>query len=641
MPENLSVLLHNSAGLKWAFELQTGGYALGGLSLRDQLLETPLQAGMLCLRNIHTSEQRWLPAQTALQKGPCEASFSGKANVDESEFTFEVSVKLDDNLPAACLTFTWQVDQDIQGWEVCLAYQDAFSNPWIAHFYPFCEDAKFIAQNPLTYMGVPAVMLYRDDLSMGLLFGIDPAADYLNPTTWTGQIGLFFMDQVIPPQFRVGGGKLSSGIEYSFPLQLVLSDAGEPTCLVTDLVENWVSLNKFDVEPFFVRTPQQALDLFLEGRRSTSSWNPGVGYRLEEGDPHSNFVYLGEQPLSAYFEYRIYLLTGESIWRQRCLEQIDFILKAQETNPTHMHYGAFHTAYDLWKQAFDSDDRGRNVGYKPDLNAYMARYILMTWKLVKEQEGIEHQDWYRAAVLATDWVLRQRNPDGGLPQKVDIKTGSKSISVVSGRALPAMPVIAELTGDKRYQAFAVSLEAYLVECVEAHFRFTGHHPDLPPDEIEEASVWGAIEYWLGKFDHDKNPNTLQHAVADAYLAFLWWCPKQLSWVHNPTLFGSAEQQHFLQYSIYCYQNRKIQCLHRLADATSNSFFSKLYERLLQGVFWTQVTAGDQRGATHERIADPWLERGDYGEPADFNSLGSIYMGEQSLDTMLQLIEIYQ
>jgi hypothetical protein len=45
------------------------------------------------------------------------------------------------------------------------------------------------------------------------------------------------------------------------------------------------------------------------------------------------------------------------------------------------------------------------------------------------------------------------------------------------------------------------------------------------------------------------------------------------------------------------------------------------------------------GAAHERIADPWLARHDYEEPADFNSLGTIYMGEQILDSLLQVLEM--
>jgi len=73
--------------------------------------------------------------------------------------------------------------------------------------------------------------------------------------------------------------------------------------------------------------------------------------------------------------------------------------------------------------------------------------------------------------------------------------------------------------------------------------------------------------------------------------------------------------------------------------TSDRLFKELYDQILQGIFWTQEVEGDLVGATHERIADPWLARSDYGESPSFNSLGTIYMGEQSLDTMLQLVEM--
>jgi hypothetical protein len=255
-------------------------------------------------------------------------------------------------------------------------------------------------------------------------------------------------------------------------------------------------------------------------------------------------------------------------------------------------------------------------------------------------------------------VLRQRNADGGLPQVVRdpfvymedsddaARAGEgsmdkyyhKSISSTPGRALPALPIIAEITGEERFREFAERLEVFVRRDVEGRFRFTGHHPDLPPDELEEASIWGVVEYWLDKYERFRDEEYLNRAVADALLSLLWWCPKQLSWVANPTQCASAEQQHFLQYSLYCYQNLKVRCLRRLHQYTGDQLFDKLYERVLQGIFWTQVTEGDLRGATHERIADPWLARDDYGQ-ASFDSVGTVYMGEQSLDCMLQLIEM--
>ncbi len=78
-----------------------------------------------------------------------------------------------------------------------------------------------------------------------------------------------------------------------------------------------------------------------------------------------------------------------------------------------------------------------------DINVWMARYILQTWQRVKEKEGVDRQDWYKAAMASLNWVLAQQNPDGGLPQCVDIETGEKSQSVVCGRALVGLPIIAE------------------------------------------------------------------------------------------------------------------------------------------------------------------------------------------------------
>ncbi|MCD6365541.1 MAG: hypothetical protein J7M14_06665, partial [Planctomycetes bacterium] len=576
-----SIEVRNSAGLRWVFDRQEDGYSLGTIYLHGERVELPLSSGILALRNKATGEQRWLKANQAERVDSGTVRFSGKALVEGVLFSFLSTVSLEAGLPAAHLGMEWSVDRDLPGWEVCFAYHEKFSHSWTGHIYPVAMDAKFIERSPLTYVGIPAVLTYRDDLSLAVLFGIDPGFDYLNPTTWTGDTGLFFMDQLAPPQFRVGGGEFRSGATYSMPLQLVFNDSGDYVNTITHLIRTWVRMNHFTVTPIHVRTADEALSLFLAGRRKTSMWNPGIGYRLEEGDPESNFVYIGEQPLSAYFEYLIYEMTGDKEWRRRCFEQMDFVLRAQQLDRSRYDYGAIHTAYDLGKHAFDSNDRGRNVGFKPDLNAHIARYMLLTWERVRNHEGINRQDWYQAAVRAADWVLRQRNPDGGLPQVVEIETGRKSMSHAAGRALPALPVLYRITGDPRYLRFARSLERYTREYTEGHLRFTGHHPDLPPDELEEASIWGLVEYWLNKYERTGEKQYLERAVADAYLAFLWWCPKDLSWVKNPTLGASAEQEHFLQYSIYCYQNRKIECLHRLSQLTGIPLFGALFDRITQ------------------------------------------------------------
>ena len=170
--------------------------------------------------------------------------------------------------------------------------------------------------------------------------------------------------------------------------------------------------------------------------------------------------------------------------------------------------------------------------------------------------------------------------------------------------------------------------------MEGRFWYTGMHPDLPPEDFEQDSIYAVVESWLNRYDLTGDKDCLDHAVANVYYALLYWCPKQLSWVKNPTQCAHSEQQHFNQYSVYNYGNRKIQCLDRLYKKTNNPLFDSLKNRVMQLNFFTQVTEGPYRGAITEAIADPWLER-----KGGFEWQGSPYTSELISDLMLQLIEL--
>jgi hypothetical protein len=205
--------------------------------------------------------------------------------------------------------------------------------------------------------------------------------------------------------------------------------------------------------------------------------------------------------------------------------------------------------------------------------------------------------------------------------------------VVSGRALVAFPIIHRITGDPRYGAFAAQLEEFLRRKVEDRIWFTGAHTDLPPGDYEADSVWQAVEYWLNKHEWTGDADALAHAEADALLAFLMMCPKQLSWVQNPTQTSHAEQQHYLQYSNYCYTNAKIACLRRLGTFTRRRLYQDLAERVMQCGFWAQETQGDWMGCQYERLSDPW-----HGVSRDVNSKGTRYLSELAVEQALQLLE---
>lgn len=625
------IILKNPAGLRWELAHTPMGWALGQILLNQEPLSEPVRSGMMSLRKMHTGEERWLFAASGVQVNERKAHLEGRNQVDGISFEFRMDIELAEELAAVDIRTRWALSNDLEGWEVCLACQNNDSEELRCTMYPFAGNSVALERQRLNSIGVPAAVLFRRDFSIVALFGINPASDYLNPKTWTAATGFHFRTRDIYPQYRVGGGKLLGNRRYEFPLQLVLSDAGDSMSAIKILAQSWITLNHYKVDPLIVRTPEEAMKIFIDGRRATSLWNPGVGYQI---DDEWKVVYMAESPINAWFDYLVYEQSGQNIWRSRAFEQMDFVLRAQHLSHDDPDCGVIETDYELDNKVFNSKDHSPNTGYRVDMNAFAARYMFKLWQRVKRREKIDRRDWYEAGVRIAEWIVRQQNCDGGLPQVVDNSKGIRSISVVSGRALVAILEIYSITGNERYWKLAESMERFLCEKVEGQYWFTGQHPDLWPADFEADSVWCAIEYWLDKYDRTGNKKDLTRAEADAYFAFLMLCPKQLSWVGNPTQTCHTEQEHYLQYSNYCYNNQKIRCLKRLETHTKNSFFAELADRIMQSCFWAQETEGPYKGAQFERMADPWLE-----VSKDYDSKGVLYMTELALDLNLQLLEM--
>jgi hypothetical protein len=625
-----SLALQNSAELGWELWRSEGGWSLGRILLHGKPLERPAMAGILALREVQTGNLRWLAAEQAERIDRATARLSGQTKIGDAIFRFHAEVALQNALPAAAWTTEWSVDRDVDGWEVCLAPWDGSDRTWRCWLYPFAGNSAATVIAPLRYCGVPAALVYRPDLSAVVLYGIDPVSDYLNPTTWTGQTSFHFRSRQTAPQFR-SGGKLSPAVRYRMPLQLLVSDAGDSAAAVTQLVNGWIQLNRYQVAPLQVRTPDEALAIFVAGRRVNRMWQPGKGYQIQDAWP---VIYMPESPINAYLDYLLYEQTGEPLWRERAFEIMDFVKQAQHTDPVDVNFGAIQSHYNLPERVFASTDRGHNPGLKPDMNAFAARYALMLWQRVKQKEGLDRQDWRELGVRIADWVVRQQRPDGGVPQVVGPNAQRNAVSVVSGRVLVALPWVRRITGDARYDAFIARHEQFVRRQAEGRFWFTGAHTDLPPADYEADSVWQVVEYWLDKHEATGDREALARAEADALLAFLMMCPKQLPWVRNPTQTCHAEQQHYLQYSNYCYTNAKIACLYRLARRTGRSLYRDLGDRIVQSGLWCQETAGPWQGAIYERMSDPWL-----GVSREVDSKGTRYMSELAVDLHLQLIEL--
>ena len=521
-------------GLKWELQRQPQGWTLGTISLHGKPIERPITDGLLGLRSHSRAKVRWLAPAERKQLDPQTVRFIGQDKVGGATFSYTVTIAVCKDLPAACWTTSWTVDKDVDDWQVYFAYHQQFQHDWRVQSYPWAGNTESINLWRMRYCGVPGVLVYRPDQSVVALFAIDSNSDYLNPTTWRGDVAFHFADRHEPPQYRVGDLHLKAGIRYEMPLQLILSDAGGFVGAMTSIVPAWIKLNHYRVDnSLHVRTPQQAFEIAVEGRRQMKIWKPGIGYHH---NPMTPFVYVGNNPYIAWFEYRLYEITSDRLWRDRAFRQIDVCLKAQQPS------GVFHTSWYFQRsqrpngavaEGFCSWDWGHN-GYKVDINAWMDRYILQTWQRVKEREGIDRQDWYRAAMASLEWVRSHQNADGGLAQCVDIETGERSISAVCGRALVGLPIIAQITGDQRYWQLSADLERFLRRNVEGRFWYTGMHPDLPPGDFEQDSVYAVVEYWLNKYDRTGDKECLDRAAANAYYGLLYWCPKQLTWVKSPT-----------------------------------------------------------------------------------------------------------
>ena len=625
-----SLPLANDAGMAWELVCTERGWALGRILVRGKPVEIPATAGIICLRHVKTGEVRWLSAQKAERVDAATARLSGLTEIEGVALRFSSEIALTPGLSAARWTTDFSVDQELKGWEVCLAPWERSTGDWRCWCYPFAGNSKAVSITPLRYCGVPAALVYRPDLSMVALFGIDAASDYLNPNTWTGKTAFDFQSRKTPPEFRFGGGRLSPEERYRVPLQMIASDAGIFPAAVTELVHSWIKLNDYRVESLHVSEPEASVLIFLAGRRASQMWQPGKGYQIQDAWP---VIYMPEAPINAYLDYLLYEETGDPLWRDRAFQIMEFVKRAQHTDAADPHFGAIESHYNLREETFASTDRGGNPGLKPDMNAFAARYTLMLWQRIKQREGLDRRDWYEMGMRMARWVVRQQRPDGGLPQVIGPDVSRNAISVVSGRALVALPVVRRITDDAQFDPFIARHEQFVRRHVENRFWFTGAHTDLPPQDFESDSVWQVVEYWLDKYESTRQPDCLEHAEANALLAFLMMCPKQLSWVANPTQTCHAEQQHYLQYSNYCYNNAKIACLHRLAEFTGEDLYRRLCNRIVQSGFWCQERTGPWMGSVYERMSDPWL-----GVSTDHNSKGTHYMSELAVEFNLQLLE---
>ena len=128
--------LSNKAGVKLQLHKGSAGWGLGSISLHGKPIDSPLNDGLLFLRNRNGSVYCPVPANEAKRIGDNTLELRGKTEVNGVALTFQIKVALDKDKPVVYLTPSWKVEKNLPGWEVCFTYHNnQFTNDWRVQCY--------------------------------------------------------------------------------------------------------------------------------------------------------------------------------------------------------------------------------------------------------------------------------------------------------------------------------------------------------------------------------------------------------------------------------------------------------------------------------------------------------------------------
>ena len=293
-----------------AWELQRGeqGWSLGQISLRGKPLERPATAGVLTLRDVKTGDVRLAARRPSRTLGPSAARLTGQAQIGDAtlrfqrELTCRTTCPRPPGPPTGPWTATWTAGR---------------SPGSLGPFRPLAGGAGSI-RSPATARRSTsrrcATAASRRRWSIGptcrlvALFGMDPASDYLHPNNWTGPTSFHFRSGQTAPSSASAAASSRPGPATACRCNCSSATRASRPRRSSQLVNGWMQLNRYAVQPLQVRTPDEALAIFVAGRRANRMWQPGKGYQIQDAWP---VIYVPESPINAYLDYLLYEQTGD------------------------------------------------------------------------------------------------------------------------------------------------------------------------------------------------------------------------------------------------------------------------------------------------------------------------------------------
>jgi len=594
-----------------------------------------------------------LPLIKSLSSNQYESLFfSGKIDLSFTEIKASVELKIFKEIFAVEMILNVETADDLAGRVEFIICLDGEEN-WLCNFYPGAEGSKDLPEDldkyirvgnlPLTstwkrklfaYCGVPAVLLRNKDKNISCLFGLRRDFDYGKPLDWKEYLNVELESgKILKIVSNVEKGVLKKDVKYSLPLQLIVSNNQNTYLQVYDLIKAWCSINNYKSEVIphkFFRTEKDIFEFLVNERRKNRFYKKGVTYICDCDRLKIFGINVTNTPFNIYLDYHLWKHTGEKIWMKRVEEQLLWLKNMRVNDKKNLNYGAFYPV------SIDGKTPGFYYlfeEFEVEPNAKSAYWLL---KLANEigkdslKINVSTDEIIEMALETLEWVIKQQQPDGSIPQKVS-KKGQVIQPVTPGYSLLLFRYAYLCTGEKKYLSCMERCEKWTIENCVKPLKFFGAHPDLHPEEYEEGSIYLVLEYFLERYNDTKEKIYLDIAICLASFGFLMRCPKQLSWVKEPTWGCSAEQSHYLQYSLYSYCNLKYLCLKKLTDLTGDKFWEKEAKDLIKQSAHAVVLKGKWKGGYYERISDPWNAR--------MLSTNNIYFSKLAPELIYQILKL--
>lgn len=479
--------------------------------------------------------------------------------------------------------------------------------------------------------GVPMIILRRDDLIGGIGFPLK--YNYHHDS-------LAFARDGAEVELGIGSGRNEGetafsgmaqyrpGTEYTFEFQLFVL-AGS----YAELADAWQTDNEYQFDRCRYYGVSEALDMAVRGREPVEYAGVtryihqdvnGLSVRGYRHSSHQTRISVYRQSLNAYIDYLLFKRGGSKVFRERAIEQINFLMASQtpagwyqedwQLEEQGYSYevigqdGGVTQVLDksgqilqslnegrIWGASVPENERiadpisGRNIrGPRPD---YLGITCLYLHRLILKADDIEDDivaAWKRSLDMCLQWLKGTQRPDGSFPMTVSSRDDIEAETAPCSRLLVALDQIAFDRQDPDLRKMTDSHEEWIREhCVETQ-QWWGSHKDTGLT-IDYGGIQTYIQYCIQRYEREKSAGYLTLARDCTYFNFFEHCPKQLEWLWHYSKGGIQEQSNYLQPDIDCMDNLPLSSWYKLAQATGDEFIRGWVD---QAVFTTMHTLCD-------------------------------------------------